>query len=76
MEFTPYLTNVVIVDLMRVDLFPQSCTTHIFVASNGVQAKERNYHDQHLIDQFLPLAIAIFGCSYMIVPMPFGVSKG
>jgi hypothetical protein len=62
MEFTPYLTNIVIVDFMRVNLFPQSCTTHKFVASNATRAKERNYRDRHLIDQFLPLAIAIFGC--------------
>jgi hypothetical protein len=49
MELTPYLTNIVIVDFMRVNLFPQSCTTHKFVASNAAQAKERNYHDRHLI---------------------------
>ncbi len=62
MEFAPYLTDVVIVDLMFVDLFPRSCITHRFVASNATQAKERNYRDRHPIDQFLPLAIAIFGC--------------
>jgi hypothetical protein len=62
MEFTPYLIDVVIVDLMCVDLLPQSCTTRRFVVSNVVQAKERNYCDRHSINLFLPLAIAIFGC--------------
>jgi hypothetical protein len=33
-----------------------------FVASNATQAKERSYHKQHPIDQFLPLAIEVFGC--------------
>jgi hypothetical protein len=32
------------------------------VASNAVQAKEMNYCDRHPIDQFLPLAIDVFGC--------------
>jgi hypothetical protein len=27
-----------------------------------IQAKKRSYHDQHLTDQFFPLAIEIFEC--------------
>jgi hypothetical protein len=29
---------------------------------NAIQAKKRNYHNQHLIDQILSLAIEVFGC--------------
>jgi len=73
------LIAVIIVDPMCVDLLLSSCTTQKFVAFDVVQAKEKNYYDQHPINQFLPLAIEIFGClhkhvicSYMIVPMLFG----
>jgi hypothetical protein len=31
-------------------------------ASNTAQAKEKNYCNQHPTDQFLPLAIEVFGC--------------
>jgi hypothetical protein len=44
------------------DLFPRSCATQGFVASNVAQAKERNYHNRHPSDQFLSLAIEVFGC--------------
>jgi hypothetical protein len=74
------LVDVVITDPTQVDLYPQSCTTQGFVASNVAQAKEQSYHNQHLIDQFLSLAMEVFGCIinkwmcfYTIVPMPFGV---
>jgi hypothetical protein len=43
-------------------LLPHSCTTQRFVALNIAQAKERSYHNQHPIDQFLPLAIEVFDC--------------
>jgi hypothetical protein len=33
-----------------------------FVISNVAQAKKRNYHDWHPINEFLPLAIEVFGC--------------
>ncbi len=36
------------------------CNLRIF-AFNVVQTKERNYHNQHLADQFLPLTIEVFG---------------
>jgi hypothetical protein len=42
--------DVVIVDPMRVDLLPQSCATQRFVAFNMIQAKGKNYCDQHPID--------------------------
>jgi hypothetical protein len=56
------LANFVIIDRTCVDLLPRSCTIQGFVASNATQAKERNYHDQHHIDQLLFLTIEIFGC--------------
>jgi hypothetical protein len=56
------LTNVVIINPTRVDLFPWSYTTPGFTTSNASQAKEKNYHDQHHTNQFLPLAIEVFGC--------------
>ncbi len=28
------------------------------------QAKEQNYRDQHLVNQFLPLTVEVFGCLY------------
>ncbi len=56
------LVNVVITDPTNVDLLLQSCTTQGILASDMTQAKERSYHDQHHIDQFLLLAIEIFGC--------------
>jgi len=36
------LTNVVIVDPMQADLFPQSCVIQGFVSSDTTQAKERS----------------------------------
>jgi hypothetical protein len=53
--------------------------TQRFVTFDAIQAKEKSYHDQHPTDQFLILAIEVFGCLhkqayvfYMIMPMPFG----
>jgi len=54
------LVNVVIVDPMQVDLLLWSCATQGFVTSDGTQAKEKSYHNQHPINQFLPLAIEVF----------------
>jgi len=56
------LADVAIIHLTRADLFSQSCIIQGFVASNVIQAQERGYHDQHPINQFLPLAIKIFEC--------------
>ncbi len=56
------LTNVIIIDLTWPYLVPQSCTIQGFFAFDVGQAKERSYHNQHLINQFLPLAIEVFGC--------------
>jgi hypothetical protein len=56
------LINIVIVDPTWANLLPRSCTTQGFVASDLVQAKEWNYHYRHLVDQFLPLAMEVFGC--------------
>jgi hypothetical protein len=76
------LVDVNIANPTLVDLLPWSCTTQRFVASNVVQAKQWSYCDRHLADQFLPLAVDVFGCLhnrwmcfYTIVPMPFGVWK-
>jgi hypothetical protein len=45
-----------------VDLVPQSCTTQGFVAFDVFQGKEMTYHNWHPINQFLPLAVELFGC--------------
>jgi hypothetical protein len=66
------LINVVIANSTQADLLPRSCVTQGFATSNVTQAMERSYHNQHPIDQFLPLTIEVFGCIYKIVPMPFG----
>jgi hypothetical protein len=48
------LANVVIIDLMWVDLFPQFCATQRFVASNVVQTKKRTIvNDTPLINSSL-----------------------
>jgi hypothetical protein len=59
------LTYVVITDPTWADLFPRSCATQGFVASDVTQAKEarakeRNYHNWHPSDQFLPSIIEIW----------------
>jgi hypothetical protein len=51
------LTNIIIVDPMQMDLLPWSCSTKGFDASNTI-------HDQHPTNQFLPLAIEVFGCPH------------
>jgi hypothetical protein len=56
------LVNIVIVDPTRADLFPRSYAIQGFAAFNVVQVKEWNYCDQHLVDQFLPSAVEVFGC--------------
>jgi hypothetical protein len=61
------LTDIVIIDLTRMDLFPQSSTTQGFATSNAVQTKEKNYRNRHPINQFLPLAIEVFGCLHKLV---------
>jgi hypothetical protein len=48
------LTNVIITNSTRANLLPQYYTTQGFLAFDATQAKERSYHDQHHIDQFLP----------------------
>jgi hypothetical protein len=56
------LIDIVIVDPTRADLFPWSCATQGFVAFDAIQAKDYSYHNQHSIDQFLPLIVEVFGC--------------
>jgi hypothetical protein len=57
------LTNVVIGDPTCTDLFLWSCTTQKFIASNVIQVKERNYCNQHPVNQFfLSLTIEIVRC--------------
>jgi hypothetical protein len=56
------LADVIIVDPTRVNLLHRSCVTQGFVASHTTQAKEKNYHNWHLTNQYLPLAIETFGC--------------
>jgi hypothetical protein len=56
------LADIVIADPMWANLLPWSYATQGFAASNVVQAKERSYHNRHPTNQFLPLAIELFGC--------------
>jgi hypothetical protein len=56
------LADVVIIYPMWTDLLLQSCVTQRFLAFNATKAKEKNYHNWQPIDQFLPLAIEVFGC--------------
>jgi hypothetical protein len=56
------LIDIFIVDPMWADLLPRSCAIQEFVAFNVAQAKEKNYGNQHPIDQFRLLTIDIFGC--------------
>ncbi len=56
------LANVVIINPIWTDLFPWSCTIQGFTTSNAVQSKERSYCNRHSTNQFLPLAIEVFGC--------------
>lgn len=56
------LVDMVIVDPTQVDLVFQVVSSHEVAAMTITQAKGELYHDQHLIDTFLPLAIKVFGC--------------
>jgi hypothetical protein len=56
------LANIVIADPTQADLLPRSCTIQGLTTFDITQAKEKNYHNRHLIDQFLYLAIEVFGC--------------
>jgi hypothetical protein len=56
------LADIVIVDPTWVDLFPWSYATQGFVNFDVTQAKEMSYRNQDPTNQFLPLAIEIFGC--------------
>ncbi len=47
------LVNIVIADPIQVDLLPQYCETQGFISFNATQAKEKNYRNQHHINQFL-----------------------
>jgi hypothetical protein len=55
------LTDIIIINSMQANLFLRSCAIQRFVTSNVAQAKEKNYHNQHPIDQFFPLTIEVFG---------------
>jgi hypothetical protein len=56
------MANIVIANPIQAYLLLRCCTTQGFVALDAVQAEERNYHDQHPINQFFALAIDVFGC--------------
>jgi len=56
------LAKVVIANWMWADLLPWFCATQGFVGFDVVQANERSYHNRHPTNQFLPLAIEVFGC--------------
>lgn len=56
------LVDVVIVDLIQVDLVSHVVFSYGVTAIAAVQAKEGFYHDQFLMDMFVPLAMEVFGC--------------
>jgi len=56
------LIDIIIIDPMRTYLLFRFCTIQRFIAFDETQAKKKNYHNQHPTDQFLPLAIELFGC--------------
>jgi len=56
------LANIVIANPIQAYLLLRCCATQGFIALHAVQAKKRNYHDQHPTNQFFPLIIDIFGC--------------
>jgi hypothetical protein len=47
---------------MQADLLSQSYTTQGFAAYNVAQVTKWSYCDRHLTNQFLPLAVEVFGC--------------
>jgi hypothetical protein len=55
------VVDIVIVDSTWAYLLARSCAIQGFVALDLTQIKERKYYNQHPIDQFLSLAIEIFG---------------
>jgi len=61
------LADIVIVNLTWANLFPRSYTTQGFTTFDVAQAKERSYRNWHPTDQFLPLAIEVFGCLHKYV---------
>jgi hypothetical protein len=65
-EFTKYgihaLVDNVIIDSTHANLLFRSCTTQGFATFNVAQTKKMNYYDWHPTDQFMLLAIEIFGC--------------
>ncbi len=42
--------------------WPNSYATQRFITFKTTQTKGRSYHNRHPIDQFVPLAIEVFGC--------------
>jgi hypothetical protein len=56
------LANVVIVNPTQTNLLPRSCVIQGFDAFDGVQTKKRSCCSRHPTNQFLPVAIEVFGC--------------
>jgi hypothetical protein len=57
------LVNVVIANLIQIDLVSCVISSHEGGGNNGgsPSEKKRLYHDQHLINAFLPFTIKVFG---------------
>ncbi len=55
------LVDIIIVNPTRAYLLPQSYAIQGFATSNAAKAKERSYCNRHPINQFLSLAIEVFG---------------
>jgi hypothetical protein len=58
------LADIVIIDPTGMDLVFWFFVIQEFVISNMVQAEERSFRIAHPINQFLPLAIEVYGCPH------------
>jgi hypothetical protein len=58
------LTNVVIANPTWTNLLLRPCPIQGFDVSNVAQTKAKSHRKWHPTDQFLPLAIQVFGCLY------------
>ncbi len=64
---THTMINVIIVNSTYVNFFSQVTFFRKMVTMIATQAKIVSYCDQHLEDDFIPLAIKMFGCLHQQV---------
>ncbi len=63
------LINILIANPTQADLFPRFYAIKGFATFDVAQVKKQSYHDQHLVDQFLPLVVKVFGCLHKQVDL-------